>query len=312
MGTWGTGLYQNDIGEDVRDYYKDQLHRGKKGAEITKELIEIYADSIQDQDDASQFWLALADTQWNMGRLQEDVKANALCCLEDPCTSMRWREENPAAYSKYLSVQKSLREKLATPQPPEKKVSQYHLYHCNWAIGDVYAYPLSSPLAEQLGLSEGWVLMEKISEKTWHPGHIVPIVYLKICAGSQLPTDEADYNRIPYQQTGFVKYENRFLPIDGRRPAEDIAEKSKREYITDEAGLLPIFRVTLVSTSKRVIPSNLQYLGKLGNAVAPVSEYVPYSDLSVPSSLWKNFEKFALTAYQLFTLKTYGIYHNAY
>ena len=31
MGAWGPRLYQNDIAEEVRDYYKDQLHRGKSG-----------------------------------------------------------------------------------------------------------------------------------------------------------------------------------------------------------------------------------------------------------------------------------------
>ena len=75
MGAWGTGLYQNDIGLDVRDYFKDELHRGKSGTEITEELSVIHAESIQDADDAPEFWLALADTQWDMGRLQENVKA---------------------------------------------------------------------------------------------------------------------------------------------------------------------------------------------------------------------------------------------
>lgn len=39
MGAWGPKLYQDDVAEDVRDYYKDQLHRGKTGKEITQDLI---------------------------------------------------------------------------------------------------------------------------------------------------------------------------------------------------------------------------------------------------------------------------------
>lgn len=57
MGAWGAKLYQNDTAEDVRDFYKDQLHRGKSGQEITKELIEKYQDEINDSDDAPNFWL---------------------------------------------------------------------------------------------------------------------------------------------------------------------------------------------------------------------------------------------------------------
>ena len=309
MGAWGTGLYQNDIGLDVRDYFKDQLHRGKSGAEITEELSVLYAESIQDADDAPQFWLALADTQWDMGRLQKNVKAAALRYLNDPATAMRWQEECPAHYRKYLAVQESLKKKLLSEQPPEKKVSQYRLYHCSWAIGDVYAYPLKSDQAASLGLSDAYVLIEKAAERDWHPGHIVPIVYMKICSGQSLPQSSLEYRQLPYQQTGFIKYENRYLPIDGSRPAEDIAEKSQREYQTDEAGLLPVYRLTLPSTSKRVIPSELQFLGCWGNSGAPCKEFIPYSEMSIPSCLWKNFEEFTLSAYECFNLKTRGIYH---
>lgn len=48
MGTWGPKLYQDDLAEDIRDYYKEQLHRGKKGIEITKELLIQYQMEIND------------------------------------------------------------------------------------------------------------------------------------------------------------------------------------------------------------------------------------------------------------------------
>jgi cytochrome c-type biogenesis protein CcmH/NrfF len=40
MGSWGPKLYQDNIAEDIRDYYKDQLKRGKTNEEIIKKLIE--------------------------------------------------------------------------------------------------------------------------------------------------------------------------------------------------------------------------------------------------------------------------------
>ena len=39
MGAWGLKIYQDDIAEDVKFYYMDQLHRGKTGEIITQELI---------------------------------------------------------------------------------------------------------------------------------------------------------------------------------------------------------------------------------------------------------------------------------
>lgn len=35
MVAWGSKLYQDDIAAEKRDYYKEQLHREKKGHEIT-------------------------------------------------------------------------------------------------------------------------------------------------------------------------------------------------------------------------------------------------------------------------------------
>jgi hypothetical protein len=78
MGSWGPKLYQDDIAEEVRDYFKDKLHRGKTGPEITRELIESSESEINDEDDGPIFWFALADTQWNLGRLEEYVKEQAL------------------------------------------------------------------------------------------------------------------------------------------------------------------------------------------------------------------------------------------
>ena len=78
MGAWGPKLYQDDVAEDVRDYYKDQLKRGKTNEEVTNELIEDNYDIIQDEDEAPVFWFALADTQWNLGRLLPSVKEKAL------------------------------------------------------------------------------------------------------------------------------------------------------------------------------------------------------------------------------------------
>lgn len=36
-----------------------------------------------DEDDAPVFWFAMADMQWNYGRLQEEVKKKALYYLND-------------------------------------------------------------------------------------------------------------------------------------------------------------------------------------------------------------------------------------
>ena len=94
MGAWGPGLYQDDVALDVRDYYKDQLHRGKEGEQITQELIEQNSDMLEDPDDGPVFWFALADVQWKMGRLEDMVKKNALNIIEGNVDLKRCQSED--------------------------------------------------------------------------------------------------------------------------------------------------------------------------------------------------------------------------
>ena len=113
MGAWGPGLYSDDVTEDVRGIYVDKLHRGKNGEQASKEMIAEFEWAWSDEDDAPVFWFAMADMQWNYGRLQEEVKKKALYYLDDMKNLQRWEHENP---------------KMATPCPDEISVN----FHFSW------------------------------------------------------------------------------------------------------------------------------------------------------------------------------------
>lgn len=291
MGAWGPRLYQDDIAEEVRDYYKEQLHRGKTGKEITQELIAQNEYAISDPDDAPVFWFALADTQWNLGRLEDFVREQALHHIRDGHDVKRWAVEDPRGAKTRAETLEKLQLKLLSPQPAEKKIAQYKLYHCEWKIGDVFAYQLESDLAKERGLYGRYFLIQKVDEGIWYPGHIVPIVYVKITSDTNLPLNVEEYNQLEYIQTWFTKYEERFLPIDMSRPQEDIAEKSKINYHVDEYGFLPQYRVTLLNTSKRVIPKKLIYVGNYVNTVCPQKEFIPHSKQNIVAVPWKQFDE---------------------
>ena len=74
MSIWGPGLYQNDVSDDVKSYFRDQLHRGKNTSQITLELMKSFQEELKDPDDGPNFWMALADVQWDMGRLLPEVR----------------------------------------------------------------------------------------------------------------------------------------------------------------------------------------------------------------------------------------------
>ena len=77
MGMWGFELYQNDTALDVKGDFEELYNAGKTAREITDKLTSDYEDIMSDVDEESLFWFALADTQWNYGRLLPFVKENA-------------------------------------------------------------------------------------------------------------------------------------------------------------------------------------------------------------------------------------------
>ncbi len=309
MGAWGTGLYQDDVAMDVRDTYKDQLHRGKTGEEITQELMEDYEDLLDDMEDGPVFWFALADTQWTLGRLEDDVKERALSCLENGGDAWRWEMEGAAKVRAREKVLQKLKEKLNTPQPPKKKVSQYRLYQCKWNLGDVYAYPLTGAYAEERGWKGEYLLMRKVGESTWHPGHIVPIVHWKFTKNGTLPQNAAEFDALEYIQTSMALYEERFWPITKEDRDTNLAKKRAAVYETDEFGFLPEYQITVLSTSSAVIPKNLIYVGNFESVTLPPKEFVPYSDLNLPVVSWKEVEKMAIDRYMGHNLRGFEMYH---
>lgn len=55
MACWGPKLYQNDLAIFIKNEYKDKLHRGKTGKEITQILIKNCEKELSDCDDAPVF-----------------------------------------------------------------------------------------------------------------------------------------------------------------------------------------------------------------------------------------------------------------
>ncbi len=164
------------------------------------------------------------------------------------------------------------------------------LYKCEWNIGDVFAWRMESELAKEKGLFGKYLLIQKVDEDTWYPGHTIPIVYVKITADEQLPQNYEEYCQLEYVQTSFTNFENRFWPLDGRRVREDIEEKSRLTYEVDEYGFLPEFRISLITTSKKMIPPGLQYVGNYPKIIPPKKEFIPHVKINIRSVAWKRFD----------------------
>ena len=294
MGAWGANLYQDDVALDIKDEYKDNLRRGKTNEEAMQEIIDKYQELLEDEEDRGVFWLALADTQWNLGRLDEQVKEQALEIIELGTDLKRW-EINEKLYNKRKEILEKLKEKLLSPQLEEKRMPKYRTYKCEWENGDVFAYQLKSEYAKEQGLEDRYLIIQKIDEIDWYPCSTIPLVRVKITEDKTIPKTEKEIDELEYIQTWFTSYERRFAGFSALRPLKD--QIKGMSFNTDEYGLLPEYMVSIVITSKNMTKGKLTYLGNYTNITPPQNEFIPICKDNFPTVLWKNFEERLIEMY---------------
>jgi hypothetical protein len=315
MGTWGPNLYQDDLAEEVRDYYIDQLRKGKSGKAITQELINGNKLLLSDKDEAPVFWFALADVQWSYGRLEDFVKENALHHIHEGSDVLRWQSENLKMSKIRENVLLKLEQKLLSQQPVEKKIKPLNLYQCTWKVGDVFSYELNSELVGDSGIKGKYLIIRKVDEYNWHPGHIIPIVHVKISNGEEIPTSGDEYNSLEYVQvsnTVFSPYGGEFH-IDSKGITNEEFDQRineiKAKLTFDEYGYLPKYQLKLIITSKRTLPKNLVYLGNFSGVVPPKTEFIPRDKISISSSKMKDLAEYIVRVYCSLNLRRAPIYH---
>jgi hypothetical protein len=121
MSIEGPGLYQDDTGHDVRSEFRELVGAGHGPDEGTAELLSRWADVLDDEDVYCAFYLALADTQWRLGRPVQAVHDAALSIINSGRDLKRW-EYSPEFHRKRKRILEQLRERLLSDPPPVKPV----------------------------------------------------------------------------------------------------------------------------------------------------------------------------------------------
>lgn len=264
MGIWGPGLYQNDIAEDLRTEFAEMIKLGKTYTEATQTLIDQYKLVIDDKDDSQAFWISLADIQWKYGCLEQLVKSEALSSIDWDLAQNEWMSSYPQDVKKRGKILFDLKVKLTSPQPKQKKIRPYVLYKCEWKIGDVYAVRLESEKAKENGLYGRFLLIIKVDESDWGPGHRIPVIYTKLTKTNKLPQTSLEIDDATFVQTTFAR--------------------RKEEY-----------RMILIATSKKSIPyKNLEFVGNFHYIEKPVDEFIVNDPISMISSRWNELEAFVI------------------
>ena len=291
MGAWGTGLYQDDMALDIRDTVKDELKLGTPLNKIMTQLKVNYdIGEFENNDEESIFWCVLADTLWELGRLDDETKNKALYWIERGGDIERWITEDSRLASTREKVFIKLRKKLLSQQPSKKYIAKQRFYECPWNIGDVFAIKLNGEMAEKKGLIGTYLLFQVAnmylysisSNKTI--GHICPIVRTRLTLSKNDP-----------KLNDFV--DNQII---------------KTEYSNASISWKNIYLTLIYTTSSRVLPKELIFLGNK-ELVIPENDYGLLSDDindNIYFTLWKKFENDMIKYYYGHNLKNFSIYHD--
>lgn len=161
MGYWGSGLYANDTGMDVRDTYMDLLQDGMDDETAWNTMLKKFSEYINTDEEAL-FWYAAADTQWRLGRLRPEVRDKAMMWLARQGGLELWADSTSKGKG-WIKTMQTLERRLQSPMPAYKKVTKPVVPEQDpWELNDIYAYQFHSESSKWNGTYGKYALLQKI------------------------------------------------------------------------------------------------------------------------------------------------------
>ncbi len=112
------------------------------GPVATDALVSEWGDALELESEACAFWLALADTQWRVGRLEERVRLEATGRIESG-EDLAQFSHDPKLHERRALVLEGLRERLGSPQRAPMRIRRPFRSVSPVGLGDVFSYRLS-------------------------------------------------------------------------------------------------------------------------------------------------------------------------
>ena len=138
MGTWGPGIFSDDLAADVREDFRDLISEGLTAEEATERLKGDY-DGELDPDELPVFLLALAATQWKTGHVVPAIIEEARAALESGAGMERWEDTSPSDRKSRRRALDKLAQQLRTPPRPPVRIPRRKLEDTTLDLGDVVA-----------------------------------------------------------------------------------------------------------------------------------------------------------------------------
>lgn len=140
MGTWGPAIFDDDEAADLRDEYRLILADAQSDAAATDAAVAQYEASFEWLADTTSFWLALALTQWKLGRLDPRVREAALRIIDEGTDLAKW-DKSPVRNKRAAALAKA-RRTIASPPPAAKPMPKpLPMQLPGWEFSEVIGYP---------------------------------------------------------------------------------------------------------------------------------------------------------------------------
>ena len=165
MGTWGTSIFQNDVSEDVKDFYISKLKGGLDDRRAYAETLLEFEDELNDSDERTDVIFALAMTMLKYGRLTDEIRDIAISNIETDLSSDKWN--TPKLHKERQCNLEKMKEQLLGEMPDRKKVSVHKPIKLDWNKGEVYCFQLVDKTKDKFFDSDylGWYAMFYIDKE---------------------------------------------------------------------------------------------------------------------------------------------------
>jgi hypothetical protein len=138
MGTWGTGLYSDDLASDLKGNIRELIGDGLTMEVAVDRLLADYKSSLDDPDEATVVWLAIADAAWRLGRPHAQATAEALRIIEEGGDLRRWPSAKDRA--KRGAVLAELGVRLRSQASAPKRVPKVFKANNLWTVGEIVSF----------------------------------------------------------------------------------------------------------------------------------------------------------------------------
>lgn len=225
MGTWGPALFSDDLALEVKEDFKDKIALGLLKEAATQELLEEYQEVLDDPDEESVFWLALAATQWELGRPVDFVQHQAIKLLDTGADLKRW--EGSREYSKRKKVLQQLKLKLTTSPPAPKRIKKPYIQKTPFTKGSLVAYQLRK---------DNYCILKIVAIEEQSDGNTYPLIELLDYYSATKPTID-DLKELAVKNIGEA-YDNGRLRVVHSQQAYILA--------TGKRDTAPLERITIL------------------------------------------------------------------